>query len=248
MRRLFAGIAFLSRIPVPGAATFDAADVGRATLTFPLVGALLGSLLLLTRHVLYPALPPLVAAFLLLAVGALLTGALHLDGLADMADGFGGGHTKEDVLRIMRDHLIGAYGAVALLLAVGVKASALAALLERGQADIALVVAPTLGRWASVSSGRFLPYARRSGGLGVAITDHVGWTEFVGATLLALGLVLGLLGWRGGVVFAGVLAVTALQGAWCLRRIGGITGDTMGANTEVCEVLVFVVLLGLGEG
>ncbi len=248
MRRLFAGIAFLSRIPVPGAATFDAADVGRATLTFPVVGALLGMVLVLLSHALYPALPAMVASFLLLAVGALLTGALHLDGLADMADGFGGGHTKEDVLRIMRDHLIGAYGAVALLLAVGVKASALAALLERGRADEALVVAPALGRWASVFLGRFLPYARRSGGLGSAITDHVGWTEWVGATLLALGLALGLLGWRGGVALAGVAAVSALQGAWCLKKIGGITGDTMGANTEVCEVLVFVVLLGVGEG
>ncbi|PTL81370.1 adenosylcobinamide-GDP ribazoletransferase [Vitiosangium sp. GDMCC 1.1324] len=248
MRRLFAGIAFLSRIPVPGAATFDAADVGRATLLFPVVGALLGGLLVLVRHALYPALPPLVAAFLLLAVGALLTGALHLDGLADMADGFGGGRTKEDVLRIMRDHLIGAYGAVALLLVVGLKASALAALLERGQADGALLVAPVLGRWASVFQGRFLPYARRSGGLGSAITDHVGWMEWVGATLLTLGGVGGLLGWWGGVVFGGVTAVSAIQGAWCKTRIGGITGDTMGANTEVCEALVFVVLLGWGEG
>jgi adenosylcobinamide-GDP ribazoletransferase len=248
MRRLFAGIAFLSRIPVPGAAAFDAADVGRATLLFPLVGALLGGVLVLARHVLSPALPPLVAAFLLLAVGALLTGALHLDGLADMADGFGGGRTKEDVLRIMRDHLIGAYGAVALLLCVGLKASALAALLERGRADLPLVVAPAMGRWASVFLGRFLPYARRSGGLGSAITDHVGWMELLGATLLALGFAGGLLGWRGGVVFAGVTAVSAIQGAWCMQRIGGITGDTMGANTEVCETLVFVVLLGLGEG
>jgi cobalamin synthase len=141
MRRLFTGIAFLSRIPLPGAATFDAADVGRATLTFPVVGALLGLMLVLPRHGLYPALPAPVASFLLLAVGALLTGALHLDGLADMADGFGGGHTK-----------------------------------------------------------------------------------------------------------TGVAAVSALQGAGCLKKIGGITGDTMGANTEVCEVLVFVVLLGVGEG
>ncbi|MCY1082072.1 adenosylcobinamide-GDP ribazoletransferase [Archangium lansingense] len=248
MRRLFAGIAFLSRIPVPGAATFDAADVGRATLLFPLVGMLLGGLLVLARHALYPALPPLVASFLLLALGALLTGALHLDGLADMADGFGGGRTKEDVLRIMRDHLIGAYGAVALLLVVGLKASALASLLERGQADVALVVAPTLGRWTSVCAGRFLPYARRAGGLGSAITDYVGWTEFVGATLLAFGVVGGLLGWRGGVIIGGVAVVSAIQGAWCMQRIGGITGDTMGANTEVNETLVFVVLLGLGEG
>lgn len=246
MKRVLAGIAFLSRLPVPGAATFGAEDVGRATLAFPLVGALLGALLVLARHGLYPGLPPLVAAFLLLAVGALLTGALHLDGLADMADGFGGGHTREDVLRIMRDHVIGAYGAVALLLVVGVKASALAALLERGQADLALVVAPALGRWGSVLQGRWLPYARRSGGLGSAITDYVGWTEVVGATVLAAGLALGLLGWKGALALGLVAVITGVQGAWSLQRIGGITGDTMGANTEVCEALVWVLLLRLG--
>jgi cobalamin 5'-phosphate synthase/cobalamin synthase len=248
MKRLFAGIAFLTRLPVPGAATFGAADVGRATMLFPLVGALLGGLLVLLRHALHPALPASVAAFLLIAVGALATGALHLDGLADMADGFGGGHTKEDVLRIMRDHVIGAYGATALLLVVGLKASALAALLEREQADAALVLAPALGRWASVPLGRFLPYARRSGGgLGSAITDHVGWAELLGATLLALALALGLYGLRGALVLGAVALVSALQGHWCLRRIGGITGDTLGANTEVCEVLVLVLLLAMGS-
>lgn len=247
MRRLLAGISFLSRVPVPGAATFDAADVGRATLAFPLVGALLAGLLVVVRYAVYPALPPTVAAFLLLAVSALLTGALHLDGLADMADGFGGGRTKEDVLRIMRDHVIGAYGGVALLLLVGLKASALAALLERGHADAALLASMVLGRWASVPMGRFLPYARRTGGLGTAMTDHVGWTEVVGASLLAFGLCLGVLGpVRGGAAVALVACVSLLQGAWCVRKIGGITGDTLGANTEVCEALVLVLLLALG--
>ncbi|MFY2562444.1 adenosylcobinamide-GDP ribazoletransferase [Corallococcus terminator] len=246
MKRLLASISFLTRIPVPGAATFDAADVGRATLCFPLVGALLAALLVCVRLALYPLLPSMVTAYLLLAVYALLTGALHLDGLADMADGFGGGRTKEDVLRIMRDHVIGAYGGVALLLTVGLKASALAALLERGQADSALVVALVLGRWGSVPQGWLLPYARRSGGLGMAITDHVGRVEVVGATVLALGFALGLMGWKGGAALVLVACVSALQGLWCRKKIDGITGDTMGANTEVCEALVLVLVLALG--
>lgn len=246
MKRLFASIAFLTRIPVPGAATFDAADVGRSTLCFPLVGALLAVLLVGVRHLLYPLLPATVTAFVLLAVYALLTGALHLDGLADMADGFGGGRTKEDVLRIMRDHVIGAYAGVTLVLMLGLKASALAALLERGQADTALVVALVLGRWGSVPQGWLLPYARRTGGLGMAITDHVGRVEVLGATVLALGFALGLMGWRGGVLLAVVAGVSALQGWWCRRKIDGITGDTMGANTEICEAVVLVVALALG--
>ncbi|MCE9672253.1 adenosylcobinamide-GDP ribazoletransferase [Myxococcus stipitatus] len=246
MKRLFAGIAFLSRIPVPGAASFDAADVGRSTLCFPVVGALLALVLVGVRHAVHPLLPATVAAFLLLGVLALLTGALHLDGLADMADGFGGGRTKEDVLRIMRDHVIGAYGGVALLFVVGLKVSALAALLARGQADAALLVALVLGRWASVPLGWLLPYARRSGGLGMAITDHVGRVEVLGATLVAVGVAVGLMGWKGGVALGAVAVVSALQGWWCMKRIDGITGDTLGANTEVCEALVFVLTLALG--
>ncbi|MCY0998613.1 adenosylcobinamide-GDP ribazoletransferase [Myxococcus sp. MISCRS1] len=246
MKRLFAGIAFLSRIPVPGAATFDAGDVGRATLCFPLVGALLAAILVGVSHALFPLLPATVTAFILLIVYALLTGALHLDGLADMADGFGGGRTKEDVLRIMRDHVIGAYGGTALLLNVGLKSSALAALLERGQADVALVVALSLGRWGSVPQGWLFPYARRSGGIGMAITDYVGRVEVAGATVLGLGIAVGLMGWKGGVIMGAVALVSMLQALWCRKKIDGITGDTMGANTEVCEAVVLVLALALG--
>lgn len=174
MRRLFAGIAFLSRIPVPGATTFDAVDVGRATLAFPLVGAVLRGLLVLARQVLYPALPPLVAAFLLLA-------------------------------------LLERGGAVGL-----------------GAAGAAPAVRTPLGR----------PGVGHHGPCGM---DGAGGGDVAGARPG-----IGVVGGRGGVVLAGVTAVSALQGAWCMKRIGGITGDTMGANTESCEVLVFVVLLGLG--
>jgi cobalamin 5'-phosphate synthase/cobalamin synthase len=245
MNRLFAAVAFLTRLPVPSRPAFDGADVGRATLLFPLVGALLGGVLALLAAALGPRLPPLVAALLVIALSALLTGALHLDGLADMADGFGGGHGRDDVLRIMRDHAIGAYGAVALVLVIGVKAAALAALIARGDALGPLVVGPALGRWASVPLARFLPHAREEGGIGSALTLHVGSVELGGATLLAGALALALGGVRGLVFWAGVAAATLVNGIVCRRRIGGITGDTMGANTEVCEALVWTLAAGM---
>jgi cobalamin synthase len=108
-------------------------------------------------------LPSPVVAVLIIAVSARLTGALHLDGLADMADGFGGGHTREDVLRIMRDHVIGAYGAVALILLILLKLAALSALINDDGDATYLIIAPVLGRWASTPLGHFLPYARREG-------------------------------------------------------------------------------------
>jgi adenosylcobinamide-GDP ribazoletransferase len=244
MRRLLAAVAFLTRFPVPVRFEFGAEDVGRAALLFPLVGAMLGALAVGLRYVLYPTLPPLLAAALLVAAGALVTGALHLDGLADMADGFGGGQTREDVLRIMRDHVIGAYGGVALILLILTKTAAVAALVEAGRADAYLVVAPALARWATVPLARLLPYARREGGTGAAVTEHVGWTEVVGATAIAAVVTWGLAGLPGAACAAAVAAVSALGAILCLRRIGGITGDTLGANTEACETVVLVVAVG----
>jgi adenosylcobinamide-GDP ribazoletransferase len=249
MKRFLAAVAFLTRVPLPASWHFDAADVGRAAVCFPLIGAGLGligvaaiRLLALTKS----GVTPPVAAILVVALGAGLTGAMHLDGLADMADGFGGGRSREDVLRIMRDHAVGAYGAVALVLLILVKVAALTALLERSVAEPYLIVAPMLGQWASVPLGCFLPYARRAeGGLGSAITDYVGWGELIRATALAVVLTVLVAGWRGVACWMAVGVVTAINGRWCSRRIGGVTGDTLGANTEICEAAVLVIATAL---
>jgi adenosylcobinamide-GDP ribazoletransferase len=244
IRRLLGAIAFLTRLPVPLA--FDAADVGRATLAFPLVGALLGGGALLVARA-GQLFPPTVTAVLLVAFLAVATGALHLDGLADTVDGFGGGKTRDDVLRIMRDHAIGAYGATALILILLLKIACVAALLPAaaphgGESWRVLVLAPMLARWASVPLCRALPYARASG-LGKALGDHVGAVEIVGATLIAGGGGWWLGGWRALACIAAVTLSSAIGAVVCARRIGGVTGDTLGANTELSEVLVYLVWL-----
>ena len=248
MRRLLAGISFLSRLPVPGNLTFDAADVGKATLLFPLVGALLGGIQALGAITFGARLPAFLAAALLVALSALVTGALHLDGLADMADGFGGGRTREDVLRIMRDHAIGAYGAVALIVVLAIKVAALTTLIPTVDGWRVLIAAAALARWGSVPLSRLLPYARREGGgLGAARTDHVGPLELLGSTVLAGAFAFGLCGWqRGGILWAGAAFVSLANGRMCLDRIGGVTGDTLGANTEVCEAIVYVLAVAVG--
>ena len=111
-----AAITFLTRVPIPGRWDFDARDVGKGARWFPLVGTLIGLAYAVAVWALSPFLPALVIGVIVVGLEAVLTGALHLDGLADTADGFGGGHTREDVLRIMRDHAIGSYGGVALVL------------------------------------------------------------------------------------------------------------------------------------
>jgi adenosylcobinamide-GDP ribazoletransferase len=236
IRRLLCAIAFLTRVPVRIA--FTGEDVGRATMWFPLVGGLLGLLALAQSHLLGPSLPLPVLAFVIYGVHALATGALHLDGLADMADGFGGGHTRDDVLRIMRDHVIGAYGACALIFVVGISVAALGSVLAQ-RASHVLVLAPLLARWPGIIVGSLLPYAR-SEGLGAA-SGYAGIKEIAVATATAIIAAVMLAGLQGVVFVVAVALASAAQVIWCLRKIGGITGDTLGANVVVCEALVYVL-------
>ena len=210
---------------------------------FPLAGLLIGGFLAAGLRLFTPFFPPLVAALLIVAIEALLTGALHLDGLADTADGLSA-RKREDVLRIMRDHAIGSYGAVALILAVALKAALIAVLIERGAASAYLALMPALGRWSLVLLSATQPYARRTEEEGVpaggAVTDFVGGTEMIIASATAIPLAFVLALWRGVCAFVAVTVVSALWGWYCRRRIGGVTGDTLGAGAEISEVLVLM--------
>jgi cobalamin 5'-phosphate synthase/cobalamin synthase len=240
MRTFLLATAFLTRVRVP--ASDNASDVGRAVRWFPAVGAALGTAGGLVGwglgHV--SGMPPLLAALLIVALGVWVTGAIHLDGLADMADGFGGGRSREDVLRIMRDPRVGAFGAIALILLIAVKATAIATLIERGALIRFLIAAPTLSRWTIGVLGACLPYARRDGGLGEVVTQQ---RDPVGLGIAtACALVVSALTARRGAVYLWIVTglVSAATGRLALRRIGGVTGDVFGANVEITETAVLV--------
>jgi cobalamin 5'-phosphate synthase/cobalamin synthase len=245
VKRLVTALAFLTRAPLPSGLTVDAKGMGQSSMMFPLVGALLGCLSVGTRHALLGHVPDTVCAVLVVIVAALATGGLHLDALCDMADGFGGGRTREDILRIMRDHAIGSYGATALVLLLLLKVTALTALLPSSRADLVLIVAPTLARFSPLPLAKALPYARPEGGLGAAFGDHVGWPELVVGAALSFVLAILLLGVTGAVLCGATLVWTGLHGWLCYRRLGGMTGDTLGASTETCETLVLVLAIAL---
>jgi cobalamin 5'-phosphate synthase/cobalamin synthase len=230
---LLAAVAFLTRIPVSRA--FSTEQVARAAAWFPLVGGLLGLVYGAIWFGATRVAPPYVAAILVLACEALLTGALHFDGLADMADGFGGGHTRDDVLRIMRDHAIGTYGATALMLMLLLTASCLVALKTPLLVACWLAAGGAFGRWAIVLLSRTLPYARPDN----AISSHIGARELVLATLTvcATGF---LIRWHALVAAAVTLLIAVALGAFARRRIGGITGDTLGAASQICETAVLL--------
>lgn len=245
MNRFLVAIAFLTRLPFPRSGALDAWAVGRASLLFPAVGLLLGGAQAAALHVMAARLPATLAAVLAVALDAALTGALHLDGLADTADGFGGGRDREHALAIMRDHAVGAFGATALVLVLAVKVAALAALASAG-AWRWIPLAPALARWVPVALARALPYARAGEGLGRTVTDGAGAFELAGATLVAVGAAVGLAGVRGILALCAVVGFTLGHGLACRRCIGGVTGDTMGAAVELAESLALVAGVALG--
>ncbi len=229
MRRLLAAVAFLTRVPIRTA--FTAQDVGRASMFFPLVGVGIGALQLGLWKLASPHLTSLVVAVLVVTLSAWLTRALHLDGLADFVDGLGGGRTRDDVLRIMKDSRIGAFGAIALVLVLCMKIAAIDAV----PPPEAFLLAPALARWTPVALGYSLPYARSGSSAPAA---HVGKLELAIATIITAGLVVLL----GHVVLAAVVVVVSvLVGVIAKRRVGGITGDVLGANIEWAETAVLVV-------
>jgi cobalamin 5'-phosphate synthase/cobalamin synthase len=239
MKSLAAALSFLTRFPIGRLVSFDASDVARSAGWFPMVGLLLGAIGVGVAFLLRGHLPPLLMAVILVVLDALLTGALHLDGLADTADGFGGGRNREDVLRIMRDHAIGSYGGAALALLVALKVAAYSALLGREVWIPAILLTPAVGRWSILLLTAALPYARQT----ASVVRHMGKGALVWGTLtLTLALGASRL-WRAGAAAGAALVVSACFGLYCRRRIGGITGDTLGANLQLCECAALLAFL-----
>jgi len=243
VKSFLAAIAFLTRLPVGTAVARDAADVARSAGWFPLAGIFLGIFYSLAAALFSGYLPAGVAAVLLIILDALATGALHFDGLADMADGFGGGKGREDILRIMREHSIGSYGGLALAAVVALKATAYAALLNRDDRVAALILTPAMGRWAMLLLAAALPYARTS----ESAIRYMGKRSLLGGSAVMLAALVAATSLRAWIAMGAVAAITGVFGLWCRRRIGGITGDTLGANLELCESAALLTFLWTGH-
>lgn len=230
---------FLTRLPLPRLPA-DPPPLAGAMWAFPVVGAVAGgltALVLLAAQAL--GLGPWVGAVLALGAGLWITGGLHEDGLADVADGFGGGHDRAGKLAILRDSRIGSYGVLALIIALGLKVAALAEA-DALTATAALVAAAALGR-AAAPLAMLLTGPARADGLGAGAGKGVPWAAGV-AWLLAAVLALGLAG-RDGFLAVGVALLATFAVVLLARRhIGGYTGDVLGAAILAAEVAVLVVL------
>jgi len=235
MRAAATAIQFLTRLPVPGGAGTSEAfrqEIRRALLLFPLVGAGIGALTALALWLADLALPFPLAVLVALAIEARLTGALHEDALADLCDGLGGGRTPEDVLRILKDSRIGAFGALGLGFGVALRAGGLMAMPDPAQAMIVLVVSGTLGRLLMLAVMAAVPAVPGREGLGASVTPSADWKGVgIAALLAAPALLLGAFADARATVVALILGAVFLlwYRALLRRRIGGSTGDAIGA-------------------
>lgn len=242
MRALLLAAAFLTRLPVPDVGVVPDPVLGRAVGWFSWVGAALGMAAGAVVWAVGGHVPPLLLAALLLGASGLVTGGLHLDGLADVFDALGAGGSRERQLEIMRDSRVGAHGAAGLLFGTLIKVAALAAV-ARDPVLVALV--PTLGRWVLSVLLVAFPYARAAG-LGRTMKDHAGLLQVALGALPVIGLG-ALAGPAGPVVVACGLGTALLAGVALRRRFGGLTGDVYGMGLEIAETAALVaaaVLLG----
>ena len=231
---------FLTRLPISLPGMPAAQQIGRSLLSYPLVGLLIGAVLLLAQWALAGTAPLLQAAVLLLLwVG--ITGGLHLDGLADSADAWAGGFgDRERTLSIMQDPRSGPIAVVVLVLLLLLKFTALATLLASNQ-PLALLLAPWLARGLVPLLFMTTPYVR-AGGLGAALAAHLPrkqlpyWLAGHGLLLVLVG------GWAGLLAVLAALLLLAGLRQLMLQRLGGCTGDTAGALVELSEATVLLVL------
>ena len=238
LRRFLIAIQFLTRLPVPRRLVTTEEELGRAAGFFPLVGVIVGGGAAIVFIVAKIVAPLSVAVVLAVAFAAFITSGFHEDGLADTFDGLGGGWTRERTLEIMRDSRIGTYGSLALIFLILGKYTFLTALPPQ-QIWRWLLVAHTASRWTILPLCRWLPYARVEG-QGKLVARQITLVSLITGSAIFLLLLL-LLPWRAAAIAFVVTALVVLfSGLYFKRRLGGITGDCLGAANQITELLLYL--------
>ena len=229
---------FLTRIPVPSV-RFETDSLSGAIKFFPLVGLVIGSgAVLVQRLALHHFNRPLAALAVLIYL-VLITGCFHEDGLADSADGFGGGWNRDQILIIMKDSRIGSYGATALVLSLLARYLLLASLpLEHFAAYI--ISSQVLCRWSSLPLSYLLPPAREQDGQGARIARLISRSSLIVATLISFAVAAFLLRWSAIAPILTSILIIGLSGWFYFRKIGGVTGDCFGATNQLTEIAVYL--------
>jgi adenosylcobinamide-GDP ribazoletransferase len=235
MKPLFAALQFLTVIPVPASWGGGTRELARSVWFFPLVGLFLGALLAALDAGIATLLPPLPASAIIVLAFVVLTGGFHVDGLADTADGFMSSRPRERILEIMKDSRTGPMGVVAVVSVIVLKVALLSAITGPLRLP-SIVLMAVAGRSSMVMAMALLPYARPEGLASVFMKNRSillaswGFVFLVGACWFLAGL-------AGILAGLAAIAATILAGAYSRNKIGGATGDTLGATCEIVELM-----------
>lgn len=243
MTGLLAALRFLTRVPVPGRS-----DVAhhRTVPWLPVAGAVIGAAVGAVGAVAAEWLPPMLAGALAVSVGLLITGAFHEDGLADCADAFGGGWTREQRLAILKDSRHGTYGVAALCTSIVVRVVAVGSVPGQAAMFAVLVAAHTLARATAVGVLAWVrPAARDAQGLGVSARESLGTAPVIATLAASAAVAVVATGWWAAPLAGGAVLGAGATAVLSLRKIGGVVGDSLGAAEQVAECLVLVVAAGL---
>jgi adenosylcobinamide-GDP ribazoletransferase len=241
MRLFFIAFQFLTIIPLPFQVRCEERDLGRSMALFPIVGLMLGGMLVSADFLLSQLLPRQVTDLLLVALLSLVTGALHLDGLADVCDGLAARGSRERFLAIMKDSRVGAVGAVGLLFAILLKYQALLNI-DQSLKLPALLIFPAVARFSQVLMATGARSARENG-LGIAFIAGVGISQLLAALATILAAAFICLSWKGGALVAGAFLLTFCVRGYFQKRLGGVTGDIIGFSSELNEIGCLLLIL-----
>ena len=263
MREFLWSIKFLTVLPIDRRNRFTPVNIGTAMVWFPAVGLLVGAFLIAVYFLLIKWFPSSVADALILVVYIIITGGLHLDGLADSCDGIFGGYNKEKRLEIMRQSTIGTFGVLGLICTLGIKYICLHSLIYEevawtnlfvragslwvSQKGTALLLMPAIGRWTQVLAAALSAYARKEEGVGKVFIDNVRLRHAIYSAIFPIVPLWFFCRINGLMFFAIVTFVALLVIQYIKGKIGGMTGDTLGAINEISEVVFLLCFLSIWQ-
>lgn len=246
MKDFLQAFSFLTILPLGKtlSSPSEGRGLARSMAFFPLVGFVIGLLLASGYYLLSLLFPKSFVLWLTIGLLAFLTRGLHLDGFADTMDGLASGGTREKILEVMRDSRIGAFGVISLILLIGAKYLALNQI-SNISLPYSLILMTVMGRNSMVLVCYRSSYARSNGGLGKPFTENLSAREMALSLLSAFGLALLLKGLKGILVFLGTCLFSLGYRFFFKRKLGGVTGDILGAANELSELLSIILLLFL---
>jgi adenosylcobinamide-GDP ribazoletransferase len=233
------GLQFLTQLPIRSE-RFTPRHIADSYYFYPVIGFLIGAGAVVVRRILMAVFPVSFSMAIVLAFLVWISGGLHEDGLADVADAMGGGWTRDDRLRIMKDSRIGAFGASMLILIVLAKYAALTSM-NTARLDASIVTAQMLGRWVFLPMGYFNRYAHE--GLGSEFMKGLTAKAVAVASLLAAAGTIAICRIQGLLALAASFVIMVLASIYFRRRIGGVTGDCFGATLQFVEIATYAAFL-----